>query len=39
VDCGVGIRLAAMGAGGFRIDLARGLEDRRVALSVGWAPF
>jgi hypothetical protein len=37
VDGGAGIRIAGMGTGGqFRIDLARGIEDRSVALSVGW---
>jgi len=40
VDAGVGVRLAGMGTrGSFRIDLARGLEDRSVALSVGWTAF
>jgi hypothetical protein len=37
VDGGVGIRIAGMGTRGqFRIDLARGLEDGNVALSIGW---
>ena len=37
VDGGAGIRIAGTGTGGqFRIDLARGFEDRRVALSIGW---
>ena len=37
VDGGVGIRLAGMGTmGRFRVDLARGFEDGRVALSIGW---
>ena len=37
VDAGAGLRLAGMGAGGqFRLDVARGLVDRRWALSLGW---
>lgn len=37
VDAGAGIRLAGMGARGqFRLDLARGMDDGKVAWSVGW---
>lgn len=37
VDAGAGIRLAGMGARGqFRLDLARGMDDGKVALSIGW---
>jgi peptidase C39-like protein len=37
VDAGAGIRLAGMGTRGqFRVDLARGLDDGKVALSFGW---
>lgn len=37
VDGGAGIRLAGMGTRGqFRIDLARGFEDGKVALSAAW---
>jgi len=36
-DVGTGIRLALPGNGGtIRVDVARGLQDRRVALSAGW---
>jgi outer membrane translocation and assembly module TamA len=38
-DVGVGIRLALPGSSGtVRVDLARGLRDRRVVLSAGWTP-
>jgi peptidase C39-like protein len=36
VDMGGGVRLAIPGAGVVRIDLARGLRDRSMALSAGW---
>jgi hypothetical protein len=37
VDAGAGVRLAGMGSRGqFRMDLARGFDDGKVALSVGW---
>jgi len=36
-DIGAGIRLALRGHGGvLRVDVARGLRDRRVVLSTGW---
>ncbi len=36
VDVGAGLRIALPGAGAARIDLARGLRDGSMALSVGW---
>jgi len=36
VDVGVGVRLAVPGAGVIRADIARGLRDGEVAVSVGW---
>ncbi len=37
VDAGAGVRLAGMGGRGqFRMDLARGFDDGKVALSIGW---
>jgi predicted double-glycine peptidase len=36
VDVGVGLRLAVPGAGAIRADVARGLRDGEVAVSVGW---
>lgn len=36
VDAGVGLRVAIPAAGVVRIDLARGLRDGEMALSVGW---
>jgi hypothetical protein len=37
VDGGVGLRVAGMGTRGqFRLDLARGFEDGKVALSIAW---
>jgi hypothetical protein len=35
-DAGAGLRIALPGTGVARIDLARGVRDERVALSVGW---
>jgi hypothetical protein len=37
VDVGVGLRLAVPGAGAIRADIARGLRDGKLAVSVGWA--
>jgi hypothetical protein len=38
-DAGAGLRVALPGNGGTaRIDVARGLRDRRVVLSAGWQP-
>jgi hypothetical protein len=38
-DAGVGVRVAVPGQRGvFRIDIARGLADGRIAVSVGWQP-
>jgi len=36
VDIGAGIRLAIPGAGVIRADVARGLRDGEIAVSVGW---
>ena len=36
IDAGIGLRLRVPGAGGLRVDLARGLRDGATALSVGW---
>jgi outer membrane translocation and assembly module TamA len=36
VDIGAGIRLAIPGAGVIRADVARGLRDGEMAVSVGW---
>lgn len=36
VDAGVGLRVAVPGAGVVRLDVARGLRDGRMALSIGW---
>ncbi|MGD9906465.1 MAG: C39 family peptidase [Vicinamibacterales bacterium] len=36
LDAGAGVRLAIPGAGVVRVDLARGLRDRRHAVSAGW---
>jgi hypothetical protein len=37
VDAGAGLRVAGMGTGGqLRLDLARGMDDGKVALSIGW---
>ena len=36
VDAGAGVRLALLGFGVLRADLARGLRDGRTAFSVGW---
>jgi len=38
VDVGAGVRLAVSGAGLVRVDVARGLRDGDVALSVSWTP-
>jgi hypothetical protein len=35
VDAGVGCRVSVPGAGVLRLDLARGLDDRRTAFSIG----
>lgn len=35
-DAGAGLRLALPGSGVLRVDVARGLRDRRTAVSVGW---
>ena len=36
-DIGAGVRVALPGGGGMaRVDVARGLRDRRVVLSAGW---
>ena len=37
LDVGVGLRLSVPGAGVLRADLARGLRDGEVAISVGWS--
>lgn len=37
VDVGAGLRLAIPGAGVIRADVARGLRDGHMALSVGWS--
>jgi hypothetical protein len=36
VDAGAGIRIALLGFGVLRADLARGLRDGRTAFSIGW---
>lgn len=36
VDAGLGLRVRVPGEGALRIDLARGIDDRRHALSVAW---
>ena len=37
VDVGAGLRIAIPGAGVLRADIARGLRDGEMAVSVGWA--
>jgi outer membrane translocation and assembly module TamA len=37
VDAGLGVRVAIAGAGVIRADVARGLRDGQMAVSVGWS--